>query len=637
MKYKLFPFVLGTILLGAAVSCSKEEVSDVPEGPFTLSVDLPENQTVVKTALGSNYEVLWKAGNTVSINGIVSTPVSDSDNGKRSASFTFTSTPSAPYNILYPGTTSTDTVVFPAEQNYVEGSFDDNATPAYGVATVNNGAASAKLIQLNAVLRFALNGTSTISKIVLNTLGEESIAGKFKVNFSSGALTANGNNSASITYNICGDDGLALSAGSDKFFYLAVPARTYAEGFEALVYEKTTEKYMRLKFFGDGKTLPGGSLVEFGSKTFAAGRVEDLVQVNDFTAQDGGTPATQARFTVATYNLLSNHDGERTEKAVLNLTNCGEQLGKTVKATNADIICFNEIDETFATSSTQSIRKLAENQGMTGYTWYIQNPNKVEEHKQSIFDLNPTYTLEYTYANGFAFNSAVFETMEDVKRYWYQYEWSSNRYTDSYIAAYGDNLPKYRTFIYAKMRHKASGKTFNLIVTHLPNYDDKEKDEELVKGKFHPIAATIINKFLNDKGASGDWLLIGDMNAFDGDKVDKNGNGNGLNYPGYQILLEQWTDAYEQMRDDGTLSDFYKTYSGTQSGTNYYYGWQQYTKKQFERRVDHIMYHGNFKAEGYKTIRQTYNFDDGEVHQHNESNEWCPSDHLPVVVNITLN
>ena len=102
MKYNLLPFVLGTILLGAAVSCSKEGVSDVPEGPFTLSVGLPENQTVVKTALGSNYEVLWKAGNTVSINGIVSTPVSDSDNGKRSASFTFKSTPSAPYNILYP-------------------------------------------------------------------------------------------------------------------------------------------------------------------------------------------------------------------------------------------------------------------------------------------------------------------------------------------------------------------------------------------------------------------------------------------------------------------------------------------------------------------------------------------------------
>lgn len=624
--------MLGTILLGAAVGCSKEEASDVPEGPFTLSVDLPENQTVVKTALGSNYEVLWKAGNTVSINGIVSTPVSDSDNGKRSASFTFKSTPSAPYNILYPGTTSTDTVVFPAEQNYVEGSFDDNATPAYGVATINNGAASAKLIQLNAVLRFAINGTSTISKIVLNTLGEESIAGKFKVNFSNGALTANGNNSASITYNICGDDGLALSAGSDKFFYLAVPARTYAEGFEALVYEKTTEKYMRLKFFGDGKTLPGGSLVEFGSKTFAAGRVEDLVQVNDFTAQDGGTPATQARFTVATYNLLSNHEGDRTEKAVLNLTNCGESLGKTVKATNADIICFNEIDETFATSSTQSIRKLAENQGMTGYTWYIQAPNKVVEKGFYPY----TYEQEYTWANGFAFNSSVFETVGDVLCYWYRYKWqhvlSSDYYTSSAKAAHSDNLPKYRTFIHAKMRHKASGKTFNLLVTHLPNYNDVEQGETVVEGYFNEIAANVINVFLSDKGSNADWLLCGDMNAYDG-----TGGNSGKNHTGYQTLQEQWTDAYEQMRDDGTLSDFYEKYSGTQSGTNYYYGWQQYSNGHPERRVDHIMYHGNFKAEGYKTIRQTYNFDDGTVHSANESNEWCPSDHLPVVVNITLN
>lgn len=628
MKYKLFPFVLGTILLGAAVSCSKEEVSDVPEGPFTLSVDLPENQTVVKTALGSNYEVLWKAGNTVSINGIVSTPVSDSDNGKRSASFTFNSTPSAPYNILYPGTTSTDTVVFPAEQNYVEGSFDDNATPAYGVATVNNGAASAKLIQLNAVLRFALNGTSTISKIVLNTLGGESIAGKFKVNFSSGALTANGNNSASITYNICGDDGLALSAGSDKFFYLAVPARTYAEGFEALVYEKTSEKYMRLKFFGDGRTLAGGTLVEFASKTYAPGRVEELVQINDFTAENGGSPEKAARFTVATYNILSNDHGER-NKAVFNLANCGEALGNCVKATNADIIGFNEIDATFAESSTQSIKKLAENQGMTGYTWKITYPNKVEEHG---WFLDTTFDRVYTYANGFAFNSSVFETVGEVKCYWYQYEWSSNRYTDSYIAAYGDNLPKYRTFIHAKMRHKASGKTFDLLVTHLPNHNDVEQGETVVEGYFHEIAAGVINKFLSDKGANGDWLLLGDMNAYDGTAGIA-----GKNHAGYELLQTKWTDAFEQLRDEGTLSELYRKYPGTQSGTSYDYGYLQYTKNHPERRLDHIMYHGNFRAEGYRTVRLTYNFDDGTVHSANESNEWCPSDHLPVVVNITLN
>ena len=608
------------LILGAA--CAKESApqeNPEPSGPFVLRADLPEDQEVLKTGL-NGYEVIWNTGDKVSINGILSDAVASSGNGKRSVDFTFASTPSAPYNVLYPGTTSSDVVVFAATQNYVENSFDTGAAPSYGVATVNGNNASARLNPLGAVLRFALNGTSNIDKIVLNALGEESIAGKFKVNFSTGALTPNGNNSPSVTYNINGDSGLALGA-SDTHFYVVVPARAYTQGFEALVYEKTTEKYMRLKFYGSGQTLSAGTLVEFASKTYAAGRVEELVQLNDFTAEAGGDPEKKASFTIANYNILSDYEGSRSDKAVLNLNNCGVQLGKCVKATGADIICFNEIDETFAGSSAKSIKNISEAQGLTGYSWYVTNPNKVTHGWVS-------YDTEYTYANGYAFNSSVFERIEG-NYYWLN---KNGGYVSNKEDAYDSHLSKYRTLVYAKLRHKASGKTFNLIVTHMPNYNDENSDGALADGVAHNYAATAINQFMEDKDASGNWLLCGDMNAYNGTKGNP-----GKNIAGYNTLLTKWTDSYEDMLEDGTLSDFYKKYCGTQSGTNYYYGVLQYTKDHPERRIDHIMYRGAFKAEAYKTIRLTYNYDDGTVHPDNESNDWCPSDHLPIVVKLILN
>lgn len=613
-------FVCGMLFLGAAAGCAKESAPVEGEGGvFTVTAEYPEGlEPAVKTVLGSDYEVLWKTGNKISINGTVSNAVSGSDDGKKCVDFTFGSTPASPYNVLYPGTTSINEVTFPATQNYVANSFDDNAAPAYGVATVSGNKAVVSLTPANAVLRFALNGTATITKIELKALGGESISGKFKVNFSTGALTANGSNSSTITYNT----GNKTLTGTDTYFYVVVPARAYTDGFEALVYEKDTEKYMRLKFFGDGKTLDKGVLVEFVSKTYAAGRVDELAQIGDFTAEDAGALEKKANFTVANYNILSSYDNGR-DKDVMQLKNAAEQLGKCVKATGADIICFNEIDNTFATSSTQSIQKISEDQGFTGYTWRVKNPNKVTHEWTS-------YDKEYTWANGFAFNPSVFEYVDEGTWYWFN---KNGGYTGSSSTAYDSHLSKFRTFVYVKLKHKASGKTFNLLATHLPNYNDENSDGALEDGQAHLYAVTAINKFVADKDASGNWLLCGDMNAYNGTKGNP-----GKNKAGYDKLCEVWTDSYEALDAAGNLSDFYKTYNGTQSGSNYYYTWQQYSSNHPERRIDHIMYKGGFTVEDYKTVRLTYHYDTEGAHEDiNPDDLYCPSDHLPVVVNVTLN
>lgn len=606
-KLLLLPLISLLLLPG----CQKQETPAVKEnGLFTITAELPDASEVTKTSLRtSDFKVLWSTGDKISVNGVLSNAVVSGDNGKPVVDFTFDSTPSSPYNTLYPGTTSTSKVVFPTTQAYVADSFDSAAAPSYGVAVVDGNTANVSLRPLGALIRFAINGSATISKIVLNARGGESITGNFTVNFSTGALTPSGNNGTSLTYNIEG--GKTLS-GTDTHFYLSVPARNFTQGFEALVYEKDTEKYACYKFFGSGKTLNKGALVQLESKTYAAGRVEELVQINDFTAESAGDPETRAEFTVATYNLFSNEENTRTGR--LALANCGAKLGDCVKATGADIIGFNEIDETFATSSTQSIQKLAEAQGLTGYTWKITNPNKVTHEWLS-------YDKEYTYANGFAYNGTVLQLV-DFGYYWYN---KNGGYTGTASTAYGSHLSKFRTIVWAKFKHIASNKTFNVIFTHMPiKTDDNSDDSGLAEGVAHNYAATAINAFMQAKDSTGPWLLVGDLNAFgtNSKKTDPNN-------AGYTTLKTKWTDAYEDMLSDGTLSEFYQNYPGTQSGSapTYYYDVLTFTKNHSERRIDHIMYRGGFKAEDYKTIRLTYDYDDEPS---------CPSDHLPVVVKVSL-
>ncbi|MBR6002323.1 MAG: hypothetical protein IK045_05635, partial [Bacteroidales bacterium] len=63
----------------AIISCTKESAST---GRMILSASMPEDQS--KTCLGApdgdgKVDVLWKAGDRISVNGILSEPVSSSD------------------------------------------------------------------------------------------------------------------------------------------------------------------------------------------------------------------------------------------------------------------------------------------------------------------------------------------------------------------------------------------------------------------------------------------------------------------------------------------------------------------------------------------------------------------------------
>ena len=626
------------IIGGLSAACNVEPVpqpdTDKTPASLELSASLPDVQT--KTSLGSepDYNVLWSEGDQISVNGILSNAVAEEDHNKTSVRFRVEGDLAAPFNVLYPGTTEENVIVLPATQNYFADNYDPAAYAAYGEVVEENGDFSATLNNFCGLVRFALNGSATLTKIEVNARGGEKLHGTFTLaDAFDGSFT--GGDEGALTYLF--GEGLILSK-TDTYVYIALPAQTYAAGVEAKVYQ-ADGAFMRLKFWGEGEDLSGSDLRAFASKTYAAGRVEDLVGIGNLAAVEGGMPNVPAGVTVAVFNTQRFDEEYRPSDAVTTVNNAKalwrpegaiasnntamrEAFGKVIYNTQADLIGFNEVEETMNDYSDEnSVEKLAEAQGCN-YTYEFFSSSSGGWFSSG----------NLSFANGFAYNEDVLK-LEDSGRAWYDNSGTTN-YNTSSDGKSGD--PK-RTYVWAKFTHKASGKQFYFFVTQLPRgAGDNVK------------AANGINNFAQSMAGSAPQILVGDMNNADKESHEC--------YEGSQKLLDYWTDAYYAVDEAGNLSSFYQKYCGTQSGTgnNYHYSILDFCNNHPERRIDKIMTKGACTATTYKTVRNTYTvhytgkayYDEGvdpETEEHiltehdiDEDVVCYPSDHLAVVSYITL-
>ena len=592
MNYNAIKTGVLILLSGALMAaCTAQPAPEDPNSVngMVLRATMPDG--VSKTTLSGDYQVLWQTGDKVSVNGTLSNAVESADNGKKAVEFTIDGTLNAPYKVLYPGTTSSNVITLPATQNYVAGSFDPAAAASFGNARKSGDAFIASLTHFCGILRFALNGSATLSKIELNSLGSEKLYGNFTLATGSDGFTGSwtGGTAGTLTYSF--GSGLALGS-SDTPICVAIPAQAYASGLEALVYQQDGA-YMRLKFWGSGNSLGANDLIEFESKTFAAGRTENMLTIADLAAEAGGDPTPSAAgITVATYNVLRlGEDGNRTQAAMAsNSADMQTALGTAIKNTHADIIGFNEIGpKMYSTNGDYSLQNIATAAGATGYTWKLNFPS--------------SSSGSYHYTNGFAYNGSVL-TLSNSGRCWLNTNGSYSTNSSS-----GSSSPD-RLIVWGYFTHKVSGKKFYFFTTHLPTSDETANNL---------AEAGAVNAFAASKAGSTPVILAGDMNAAPGHACEA----------GYNKLKEYWTDAYEYLNANGGLLDFYKKYSGTQSGSgeSYYYDILTFCKNHPERRLDHIMVHGALTVQSYKTIRNIYTYND---------DPWAPSDHLPIVSYITL-
>lgn len=607
--------LLIAILTLASVSCAKENAasgdnSQTVDG-ITLTVTLPQED--VKTSLSGrssegNYQVLWKTGDKISINGTLSSALPSSYDGKKAAEFTVSGSLSTPYYVLYPGTTEARIVTMPSTQNYVAGTFDAAAAPMFGMASQDGSSWSAKLSNFCSVIRFTFTGSDKLTRIVLRARGGESITGSFRLISSAGGFTGGfseeGSNTSELTYSF--GSGLTLSGSTDCF--ITVPAQEYSQGFEALVYNEDNA-YMRLLFGGDGLTLARTDLLELASKAYVAGRDEEVAVIGGLTAVSGGKPTAAAPgITVATYNLLRS---ETREQAWLKLSipACYNALGTAIKNTAADLIGFNEIGEEYNNSSTYKVSVIAGAAGVSGYTWKLDYPSDI--HREGT--ISYSYTTSYDYSVGYAYNNKVLRLEDD------DYVWLAQGSEDYYTtrsSAYDKCGAPQRVCVWAKFTHIPSGTVFHAFFTQLPPKTQGD-------GAWSLNMAGGLIKYMKAKAGSAPHIFMGDMNT-------ANTSSHGQ-YASYQKLAAYGTDAFEALKAAGKLNSFYNTYPGTCGGVVYKYGILQYCKNHPERRLDQIWTKNGITAQSYKTIRATY-----DVQIDGEDYTFAPSDHLPVVSYVTF-
>ena len=279
--------------------------------------------------------------------------------------------------------------------------------------------------------------------------------------------------------------------------------------------------------------------------------------------------------TVATCNVLK--PSGRCAEMSLDQQAVRQALGRSIVNTGADIIGFNELDQNYLVGGIYSLSSSCK---FTDMTWKIEWPN----------DIHESGPLTYSYANGFAYNNTKI-TLEESG-----YVWLSKGEDTWYVkpaSAYLNSGSPERTCIWARMKHKASNKEFWLFVTHLPT--------DSQGGAYN--MARVLNRYAAHKAGDAPAILTGDMN-------------NALGKAPYRALISYW--------QDGNVSSSWGTLSG--SSANYHYTVDVFTRNHPERRIDHIMTRG-CTASDYRTIVETFTVD---------GQEWCPSDHLPVVAKVVI-
>lgn len=598
--------------LQLAVSCSKSQ-DDAPDAGFILKAGVEEVST--KTVLGDKksngkYPIFWSDGDIISVNGIVSKPLSGAGGGS-TATFSFASTPASAsvYKVLYPGSAYSDKL-----------SLDGVRIPLYGNSYDLSEGVSMRTAA--SVVRFVYNGTATLTRLVVTSMQDEKISGLFAVGKDgsgalNGELTPEDGAVSSFTVTYSGGLGLASEG---KTVYFVIPPGTYAKGLRAVAHDSDGGS-MTLRFFKSGATLSAGRTASFPAIDYVAG--SDVVMTGgegfepiDADLQgDAGTDdmdsaagEVQVSLKVGTYNIWapsarkSVMDADETVSEQRSWANSYEAVADMINWLDCDVIGIQEVTNmvfnTYITGPSKDYdgNYHTLNSKVPGYSWVIYNA--ANTNYDSLFPKNTTNGgLGST--DAILYKSSVL-TLEGQGRCWLN---GSRKVApqDSDWDRIGTNRPA----TWAKFTHKASGKQFIFITTHLDLPNAGNEDDPAMPQRRN--ATELIEWFAPTYAAGLPSIITGDMNVDNGDSA---GN--------YDILVSgRWKDVYDTMREEGSLSYTEQRSKGTMNANKNENGgvgsW----------RPDHILCYG-FTPSYYKVGREKFATKDGTMH-------W-PSDHLPVKV-----
>lgn len=581
------------------LSCDKEPQKQA----FRLKAGVEE--VAVKTVLGSKesgkYPVFWSEGDVISINGLVSKPLTSDEAGAASATFTFDEKPAdaGVYNVVYPGSNTSGRVVF-----------CPGAAPLIG--QTDNLDAPVTMRSCAAVIRFSIKGNVKLTSMEVSTPAGEKISGNFDMN-----LVPQDGASAKMNYSF--GSGLALSETARTVVF-TVPAGSYQKGIRAVL-KASGGSSMTLSFFTSGTTIEA-KVCAFPAISFQAGKeiifnetdpmggeeidIEETAGAEGMNAEDA---ALATAISVGSYNIWAPSarktvmDDDATVSVQRSWANSYEAVADMIKLLDCDVIGLQEVTKmvyrTTLTSGNEDYdgKDHTLNALLPEYSWVVYNA-----HNTTYDNLFPNNTT----ANGLGATDAILYkpavlTLDAKGRAWLNGSKTAHPETGDNWDGLGTNRPA----TWARFTHKASGKQFVFITTHLDLPNAGEESDPAFPQRRN--ATELIEWFAPTYAGDLPSVITGDMNVDAGDTA---GN--------YDILVSgKWKDSYDIMKEWGTLSYIDQRVKGTMlANKNEEGGLSTW-------RPDHVLFYG-FTPSFYMVGREKLPTANGEQH-------W-PSDHFPVKV-----
>lgn len=619
MKTRIFHILVLSLPL-LLLSCKK----DSSERLFRLQAGMEEAS--LKTSMGpksgSRYPVYWDEGDAIAVNGTLSRPLTAGEAGRALATFTFDKEPavSGVYNIVYPGSADKGRIVFPAAQTYAGDTFCPGAAPL--ICQTDRLDAPVSMHSCAAVLRFSIKGNVTLSSMTVSTPAGEKISGNFNLD-----LTPQAGASERMTFSFGG--GLALDGDVARPVVFTVPVGLYRKGIKAVL-QAGNGSTMTLSFFTGGMTLEA-KVCTFPSLAFQAGKEiifnetdpmggedVDLEETAGIKGMEAEEAATAVSLTVGSYNIWapsarkSVMDADATVSAQRSWANSYQSVADMIKLLDCDVIGLQEVNRMVYKTTYQGSSDNKDYDGkvhtlnslLPAYSWVIYNANNTTY--DSSFPYNTT-AAGLGVTDAILYKSSVL-TLNAKGRAWLNGTKTAHPHKEHSAdegAPNWDGLGTNRPATWAKFTHKASGKQFVFITTHLDLPNAGEASDPAFPQRRN--ATELIEWFAPTYAGSLPSVITGDMNVDAGDTA---GN--------YNILISgKWKDVYDVMKEWGSLSYTDQNVKGTMPANKNEEGglstW----------RPDHVLFYG-FTPSFYAVGRGKLPTADGSDH-------W-PSDHLPLKV-----
>ena len=298
---KKISMILGSALMMLTVGCTTDTTKEVVNNDNKVIIGLSVDAT--RTSLGdkngTEYPVLWSAGDKVAVNGVVSEPLAAEYAGKTAAQFAVTGV-AAPFDVIYPaGVLLEDGTVGISEiQEYVPGSFAQGSAVMVGHSDTPNGV----IKNLYGFVKIPIlkGDEKTIKSVTLHSNNLEAMSGVFAVDYVNAALEPlSGMDFVKVT----AADGIPFV--NDKAeVVIAVPAGTYAKGFSVKIVSTDGKALTKKAYEANGVTIAASTLLAMPDVEFFPN--ENVSEITDAAQLQAFLDAASA----GDYTNFKNENGE---------------------------------------------------------------------------------------------------------------------------------------------------------------------------------------------------------------------------------------------------------------------------------------------------------------------------------------